>query len=100
MVSFCTALQMLITDRMNLFAYDVVEHEDDYLAHHPHRKVQVSGGLGPRQKHNPCAMDSDKSLNKPSKAEYFLSFTALICYLLFFRLYLIKTPELEAAKRL
>jgi len=33
------ALQMLVTDRMKIFAYDIVEHEDKYLDHHHHRKV-------------------------------------------------------------
>ena len=33
------ALQMLVTDRMKIFAYDIVEHEDRYMDHHHHRKI-------------------------------------------------------------
>lgn len=33
------SFQMMVTDRMKIFAYDIVEHEDQYFNHHHHRKV-------------------------------------------------------------
>lgn len=42
------ALQMLVTDRMKLFAYDIVEHEDRYADHHHHRKTHGQRIFRPR----------------------------------------------------